>query len=235
MHEAGHAVVGCLLAEEAGRTPVEVRVFREVSPESAAGHTVYRRCIGIVRTRSGYLAEVTGLLAGLAAEEIVLGTRGDGSGGSDGSDLQRATALATALEASLGLGDGLAYLSPNDDAELLRRLRADPSLRSAVERTLSECLGRARAMLGARRSALGNLSDHLVVRARASLEEIVGCVTGGDGANVGYPRAQEDSQGMTGIAQGILAQPAHSTTPPDKRTLPWQDADSIWTGPSRVD
>ena len=90
----------------------------------------------------------------LAAEEIVLGAWGDGGGGSDGSDLQQATALATALEVSLGLGNRLAYLSPRDDAELLSRLRgrlpqdrrgADPG---GMPRTRAQNPGRAQDRAG---------------------------------------------------------------------------------------
>lgn len=179
VHEAGHAVVGVLLADESGRTPTEVRVFREVTiGATAAGHTAYRRHVGAVRTRSAYLAEITGLLAGLAAEEIVLGSRGDGGGGSDGSDLQQATVLATAVEVSLGLGGTLAYLAPNDEAELLARLRADAALRRAVDGTLGSCLERARATLLGNRTALDELADVLEVRGCAMRDDILRIVEG---------------------------------------------------------
>src|SRR5690606_3711299 len=69
VHEAGHAVVGCLLLKEAGKAPVEARVFREASPDSNAGVTTMRHTADLLRTRAAYLAEITGLLAGIAAEE----------------------------------------------------------------------------------------------------------------------------------------------------------------------
>lgn len=181
VHEAGHAVVGVLLANESGRTPTEVRVFREVAiGASAAGHTAYRRHVGAVRTRSAYLAEITSLLAGLAAEEIVIGSRGDGGGGSDGSDLQRATVLATAMEVSLGLGGTLAYLAPNDGEELLARLQADASLRRAVDGTLGSCLERARTLLLGNRTALDELADVLKARGRAMPDDILGILACAD-------------------------------------------------------
>ncbi|KAB0265009.1 AAA family ATPase [Microvirga brassicacearum] len=126
--EAGHAVVGCLPRAVSGTLPADVWAFRDVAAGGPAGKTVFQRRSGIVGTKVSYLAEITVLLSGLAAEEIAFGSHSDGGGGSDGSDLQRATVLATAMEASLGLGRQLAYLAAHSDAEILDRLRADVSL-----------------------------------------------------------------------------------------------------------
>jgi len=178
IHEAGHAVIGTLLSLAAGKVPTEVRVFREVPADGTAGVTAYHRVGGVMRTRLAYLAEIVGLLAGLAAEELVLGAHTDGAGGSDRSDLHQATMLAAAMEASLGFGGNLAYLAARDDAELLDRLKSDAALRRAVNRTLAKCRERARTMLRRDRGALVKLADLLESGGRAPFDGILEIVTG---------------------------------------------------------
>jgi AAA+ superfamily predicted ATPase len=175
VHEAGHAVVGCVLLAVTGRPPMEVRAFREIAPGAPAGFTDLGRT-GIVRTRVAYLAEITTFLAGLAAEELVFGSHSDGGGGSDGTDLQQATALAAVMEVSLGLGQGLAYLASRNGPDILERVRADASLRHTVNVTLAECFEQAKSMLERNRRALNALSRLLEERERASLDEILGIV-----------------------------------------------------------
>ncbi|MBO1905318.1 AAA family ATPase [Microvirga sp. 3-52] len=176
VHEAGHAVVGCLLLKESGMAPVETRVFREASADSNAGVTLMRHATDLLRTRSAYLAQITGLMAGIAAEEVVLGARSDGGGGSKGADLQKATALAAAMEVSLGFGENLAYLSSRDEDELLARVRADPILRRAVNQVLAGSLERARLLVRTNGDAVNELADVLARLGRASFDEILGIV-----------------------------------------------------------
>lgn len=176
IHEAGHAVIGTLLSPASGKVPTQVRMFREVSVDGAAGVTAYQRAGSVMRTRLAYLAEIVGLLAGLAAEELVLGAHTEGAGGSDRSDLHQATMLAAAMEASLGFGGNIAYLTPLGDAELLDRVRCDPSVRRAVNRTLAKCRERARSMLEANRTALDALALLLEASGAASRDEILDVV-----------------------------------------------------------
>ncbi|MBM6581829.1 AAA family ATPase [Microvirga sp. BT689] len=191
IHEAGHAVIGTLLSLAAGKVPTQVRVFREVSVDGAAGVTACHRVGGVMRTRLAYLAEIVGLLAGMAAEEIVLGEHTEGAGGSDRSDLHQATMLAAAMEASVGFGRNIAYLAPADDAELLDRLRSDPSLRRTVNRTLAKCRDRARTMLEANGPALDALAQMLEACGSASRGEILDIVLAGGSDPVPPPDAGE--------------------------------------------
>ncbi|WP_244635016.1 hypothetical protein [Agrobacterium salinitolerans] len=57
------------------------------------------------------------LLGGMAAEEVILGDVFDGSGGVAGSDLQRASDIATIMLASLGL-ESLQYCNVSSSNEL---------------------------------------------------------------------------------------------------------------------
>jgi hypothetical protein len=87
-----------------------------------------------------------------------------------------ATALAAAMEVSLGFGENLAYLASRDEAELLARVRADPILRQTVSQMLNECLERARSLLRVNGPALEELADALGRRGCVSFDGILGIV-----------------------------------------------------------
>lgn len=145
VHEAGHLVVGAVLADESGSDPLEARVDRRLV-DGSAGSTTFVRRPGFDRTRASHLAEITTLLAGLAVEEEILGSRGDGAGGGTGGDLRRATEIATALEASLGLGGTLLHRALARE-DLGAVVAADPDLRERVASILDDCFQRARALV----------------------------------------------------------------------------------------
>lgn len=172
VHEAGHAVVGYLLRDESGSTPVDVRIYREVAVDGSGGRTDFEHSPGAERTRAPYLAQITTLLAGLAAEQIVLGEHGGGGGGSDQSDLHLATMLAGSMETSLGLGDSLTYRSSNTPPEIMSLIRADPLLRKCVDARLDGCLRRAKDLLNGHREALDRIASELRDRGRATADDI---------------------------------------------------------------
>jgi ATP-dependent Zn protease len=170
-----------------------------VAPGAPVGSTAFDHRCGVVRTRAAYLASITVLLAGLAAEELVFGCRSDGGGGSNGADLHQATVLAATMEASLGLGQSLAYIVPRDGAEVLERVRVDASLRRTVNRTLGECLDRARSLLRANRPALEELADVIGRRGRVQFDQILGTVMTADRSRaIPVPDADQDSRAEGG-------------------------------------
>lgn len=160
LHEAGHLVVGTVLANESGSDPIEARVDRRLVGDGSAGFTLFMRRPGFDRTRESHLAEITTLLAGLASEEEILGSRGDGAGGGTGGDLRRATEIATALEASLGLGHTLLHRAAAHGGHGTV-LHDDPDLRRRVEATLNECFSRARAAVRARVDDIHRVAQEL--------------------------------------------------------------------------
>ena len=162
VHEAGHALVGYLLRDETGNIPIVVSALREIAPDGMGGKTTFRPTPGFDRTKSSYLAEITTLLAGLAAEKVVIGEIGDGGGGADNSDLHQATVLAAAMEVSFGLGESLIYLSPSRAADMLTWLRIDPGLRQRVDACLATAMQRAVDLIGAHREALDAITADLI-------------------------------------------------------------------------
>ncbi|MEO9960611.1 MAG: AAA family ATPase, partial [Nisaea sp.] len=166
VHEAGHLVVGSLLADESGNDPLEARVNRRLINE-AAGTTLFVPRPGFDRTRESRLAEITVLMAGLAAEEEILGTRGEGAGGEKTCDLRTATVIATAMEVSLGIGEILLHRADaNRRLDVL--LDGDSKLRLRVSATLHKCFRRARATINAERPEIERVSQRLASIGTAS-------------------------------------------------------------------
>lgn len=150
VHEAGHVVVGIALAPESGSVPTRAIVAREVRG-AAANQTEFSHIEGFDRTRPSYLALATTMLAGMAAEEVVLGSCGDTCGGAPHSDLAQAASLVAKLELALGLGDALLTIATPSPEAIAQRLEFDPITRAKVEKVLRETLERARTIVVERR------------------------------------------------------------------------------------
>ncbi|MFY0735338.1 AAA family ATPase [Aurantimonas sp. NFXS3] len=103
IHEAGHAVIGMAM----GEFPMALSL---IDGAGSGGHVTY----AIDDESFEGLAvdlhrQVVALLAGRAAEEVILGAASAGAGGSDSSDLAQATRLVARTEGSLGLGSSLVH------------------------------------------------------------------------------------------------------------------------------
>ncbi|MBO1040679.1 AAA family ATPase [Brucella pituitosa] len=144
VHEAGHAVVADELFDVTGIKPVSVhirRTFRD-GDSNLGGTRMQIRADRILTTRTAYDAQICTLLGGLAAEKVVLGETTDGSGGGSHSDLAEATRIAIRMEASYGMGNGLAFLATMNlcDETLLRQ---NPNLEQRVNEILQTQFDRA--------------------------------------------------------------------------------------------
>ncbi|MBB3998363.1 AAA family ATPase [Aureimonas pseudogalii] len=160
VHEAGHVVVGAFLAGTSGSVPVRASVTREVR-NNVSNRTDFAQVEGFDRTRPAYLAVATTMLAGMAAEEVVLGACGDTCGGAAGSDLSQAAGLIGKLELALGLGNALLTIETPSPEAIARRLEADPIARARVESVLQEALGQARAIVAERRAEVEAVAECL--------------------------------------------------------------------------
>jgi ATP-dependent Zn protease len=172
VHEAGHAVVGHLLGIESGSTFVETKVFREIAPDGSGGKTLFHHLPGVDRGKATYLAQLTILLAGIAAEDIVFGNHADGAGGEDDSDLHQATLIAATMEISLGLGNNLIYLSSRRPADVLARVRMDVSLRNQVSKVLEECLQRAKTIIAEQQTPFNEVMSLLKEQGSATAYDL---------------------------------------------------------------
>lgn len=172
VHEAGHVIVGRLLAAETRRNVVEARVFREVTKNSEGGWTAFHQIPSVNFTKNAYLAQITVLLAGIAAEVHVYGEYGDGGGGSDDCDLRHATLIAASMHLSYGFGDDLVYVTASKPDAIFARIRIDPNLRSRVAPVLDACLLRAKEMIAKHSRILEDVTRVLAERGTIDARQV---------------------------------------------------------------
>lgn len=104
------------------------------------------------------MAELSYTLAGRAAEALVLGEASGGSGGSEESDLSRATRIALAIDARLGLGS----LGPIWAGDLEDSLLLNPTIQSRIRSRLRDAEKRASDLLDANRPLLLEMAKVLL-------------------------------------------------------------------------
>lgn len=171
-HEAGHAIVAAVLGAEVA----EVFVTRDREPGSkvdlaGAAVIVQRPGRRDYKWHADYAAH---LLGGLAAEEMVFGSHGDGVV----LDLAEATNVLTFALASLGMGDTLISEGHRDPQTLSTARAYDPVLRRRVEDALQEQADRARDIIAEHRSAFEELVEVLVSRGRVQGLEVQAIING---------------------------------------------------------
>ena len=149
VHEAGHAIV----SSATGRADVAMLAIQ--SDGGVTATSLHRTG----EDRAAIEAQLAISMAGRAAERLLLGQVSAGSGGDPCSDLATATRLATALEASWGLGSTLIWQGPIEGIEA--RLRDDTGLRARVETHLRNAETRASKILTAHRALLDEMASAL--------------------------------------------------------------------------
>lgn len=168
IHEAGHVVVAHVLAPGA---KISVAIRRRVrwlgSQVRQRGGSAKYELPGDERslyTRDHFESLICRMLAGAAAEESLLGYRSSGFSGSKGSDLDRATILATQMVASYGMGKSLQFHieAGQVTAESVKQLPNEVGLN--VSRILKQQYLRATAILIKNAALLDKIAVELVRR-----------------------------------------------------------------------
>jgi cell division protease FtsH len=160
VHEAGHLLLEVVLFGQ----PDQVHATIAMSNETG-GSTVRLKAPPFAGDYSDYFARLEMLLAGRAAEELVRGGPSHGAGGRRGSDLHRATAVAAAMVASLGIAgpSPLLFLGTLDDTtELLSYL----DVRKAAHAELTKAAESCKAILLEHRAALDEIIARLLKAGR---------------------------------------------------------------------
>jgi cell division protease FtsH len=224
VHEAGHAVV-------AAATGIARPRLLALQGDGGVTHAT-RLMIG--QRRSEMEAQLALDLGGRAGEIAVFSEPSGGAGGDAESDLGRATLLAVALEASLGLGDSLVW--EGSPQAILERLTLDADLRARVEIHLRRAEARALRIVAAHRPLLEEMAGALSrcgMLSGPELDALLARVT--PEAAMATPAAQphlgagsvENRIGKTGISQ-----PAHRAGRAPLDPMPSPDrADNIDASP----
>lgn len=170
IHEIGHVLVA-IAAPELRFDHVTV-----LSQGNAAGGAVFS-------LRANYLTEValdamlSAMLAGRAAEEIILGDISAGSGGSEGCDLGNATRLAAKAQLSLGMhARGLVWYPPPSPSEIAGLLTRRPDIEKAVRQRLECAYARAKQIIQAREQLVRPLAEQLLVRKAMTADDVMAMI-----------------------------------------------------------
>jgi hypothetical protein len=152
VHEAGHVVVGLA-------TGGIVESVSIMSGATSGGSARMKIPAANLVTGNQLEGLVMSLLAGRAAEQLVLGEASQGAGGDETSDLAKATSMLAGMEASLGLGTSLLFRSTPEHAMVLLR---DQDFRRRIDKVLRDLYQRTIATLHERRPALAAIINGLL-------------------------------------------------------------------------
>lgn len=144
VHEAGHLIVGQQLLR---------RMPRHAEITGDGGRVDW--ALPAVAREEDLHARLATMLAGRAAEMLLLGAPSTGSAIGPESDLAKATALATAMETQFGYGETLVW-------EPTPRLALDCALRARVSARLQSAEAHAIEVLVLKRGALLAAANHLL-------------------------------------------------------------------------
>lgn len=146
VHEAGHAVVCAALGlGEISRITLTQR-----------GGEIERRPVAHQMLHDNYQHEISYLLGGRAAEQLVLGSISAGAGGGADSDLGQATARAIAIETCMGIGAQGPLWSRATAIEDVHR-----DVRTLVAQRLVDAEMQAMRILGEHQTVLISLAKRL--------------------------------------------------------------------------
>jgi cell division protease FtsH len=185
VHEAGHAFVAVHHFGPDGIQAVLSRRGRSTG-------SVWRMAMGWSAGTYPELArELEVILAGRCAEELLLGSAGQGAGGVDGSDLQIGTRLAAALVGSVGHAGPhpLLYLGARHETDAVL---ASPYLRVAVHREMAAADARARVLLESNKETLVGIANCLKSERTLSGAEIAALMKFSNGGGFRDPAAGRD-------------------------------------------
>lgn len=170
-HEAGHAVVHHAL---------DLGPVRGLNIDTVqGGYNLVGFHLWATDTRDWYEHMLTMLMAGRAAEKLMLKRVSSGSGGTDDSDLARATRIAFDVERTLGFGaeHPLLYRPHRDPGEVFGR---EPELAARVHGRLEAALDRAAAILRRRRPTFHALAKALFNAQAMDEAAVLQILTDGD-------------------------------------------------------
>lgn len=172
VHEAGHAVAATLLL------PGHLRGVT-IRPMGLIGGGVLLCDMREEPVSAGRIrAHLAVMLAGRAAEAIILGEASDGAGGPPDSDLAKATLLATHMVSALGMAGDLLWIGEPSPAGLAALLGARPDLESKVRALLAEADHAVRDLLLRRVAVTEAVAAALVEHETLSAADVVALVNG---------------------------------------------------------
>jgi ATP-dependent Zn protease len=162
VHEAGHLVAGHVFGLPAATSARVAPTGGEVIRPGLPSHT-----------RASIWGYQCAVLAGRAAEEVLLGDISSGGGTGVSSDLAQATKLALEAECGLGFGPTLTWVPPETPYPLL----PEP-MRQRIEASLQAAQAEARAAIDRHRNAVVRVAGALSERRELDASQIAELLAG---------------------------------------------------------
>ena len=190
-HEVGHALV---VAKTKNTTPV-TKITIVPHTEGALGYTMTTpEEEKYLSTKEELLNNLSYLLGGRAAEEVVFGTVTNGAT----NDIHRATGLARNMVALYGMSDELGLMAPANvthqylDGQTYLDCSQETSalVDNTVKKILSECYTRAKDILVENRGLLDEISAFLLTKETITGEEFMAFVN----ADKDQPAEEESTE-----------------------------------------
>jgi cell division protease FtsH len=172
VHEAGHTVA--ILALDYGKFCGAMIINHvRTDRETVQGGGAYFEIPDVgYRTAQTYRDRIAILLAGMAAEYVLLGAVSDGAGSGPTSDLAQATRIATVLQSGMGMGDRLRHSLGRSDHELQALRLSDPGIASWVDETLRKEFERARQIVCSNLKLLEAIAEELEANGKVSPDQV---------------------------------------------------------------
>ncbi len=170
IHECGHAVaaLNCNFVKS-----VSIELFDAIIEDrgvQSCGHVKYDMKDSVVLTEEILRSQIRISLAGLAAEEVELGSKSTEAGGDEGSDLQTATNIAALMVASWGMGKVPRLYAERKVVE--RQFRPAGAIANDIDNILLSEWGNVKALLQRERAKLLELTSELLDKRRITLDEL---------------------------------------------------------------
>lgn len=171
VHECGHVLVA-LASKLVGDIVVELEdsVLELGSDAQEGGRVQYRMIEEILPTEATLLARIRISLAGMAAEEVVQGSRSIGGAGAIGSDLEAATKVATQMVLSYGMGRNIRFYA--DRRKIDGTFVVPSELNSEINAILAREYRAAKELLSKEKPRLMRLAAELVVDGKMEFNQV---------------------------------------------------------------
>lgn len=163
-HEAGHALVSHFVGEKS--KVIEISI---ISRGRAGGYTMYEDTDDNLQymSKKACLNKITSLLAGRAAEKLILG---DVSTGAQ-NDLERATKLATLMVTKYGMSDKIGPISLTDEEILYLNKDFSNPINVEIKNIIQRCSDMADKILKEKIDILHELAEELANKETISGDE----------------------------------------------------------------
>jgi ATP-dependent Zn protease len=170
VHEAGHTVAILRLRHGVYHGTMIIDQARNDSTKERGGAALFHLPSIEYRNSQFYRNHILVNLAGIAAEEVILGSISDGAGAGSNSDLAVATRVATYMQTAMGMGSRLRHSLAREDDDLEKLRHADPTVSKWVDEVLATEFTRAKQLIRDNKFFVEQLADMLFETGRVTPE-----------------------------------------------------------------